>query len=111
MQLFQQSTEQPGSIFLEMVSGKFFHQLVLEPSHSRPGQAADILDLVFFTNDENMLLNLSFASALGKSQHVIVCFNIVCEIIKASSNVINYQYSKEHYQGIRKYLKEIDWKQ
>lgn len=36
-----------------------------------------------------------------------LCFNIVCEIIKASSTVIKYQYDNVDYQGIGKYLQEI----
>ena len=63
--------------FLDIVNDAFLFQHCLEPTHSRPGQVHNTLDLVF-TDEEEMIGDLEYITPLGKSQHVIIQFSLTC---------------------------------
>ena len=50
-----------------------------------------ILDLVF-TNDENIISNLSYLPGLGKSVHVLLNFGFNCYIDTCSTNFKKVQF-------------------
>ena len=57
--------------FIECIRDCFLLQHVMEPTRFRSDNVPSLLDLIF-TNEENMVLNLSTLPGLGKSDHVIL---------------------------------------
>ena len=57
--------------FYEAVREGFFTQHVTKPTRYRDGQKANILDLVF-TRDENDINSIHYCSPLGKSDHILL---------------------------------------
>jgi hypothetical protein len=50
----QQAQDHPATLFLEAIKDTFFYQHSIEPTHFRPGQRTNTLDLIF-TNEEGMV--------------------------------------------------------
>jgi hypothetical protein len=69
--------------FLTSCEDAFLHQHILEPTRGRLGQNANLLDLVF-SNEENMVTNIVYQSPLGKSDHVSLSFDFICNKVMDS---------------------------
>ena len=65
-QTCQQSQAHPACKFLEVINDNFLYQHSLEPTHSRPGQTANILNIIL-ANEEDMIADLKQTTPLGKS--------------------------------------------
>ena len=65
-----------------------------------------ILDLVF-TNDENIISNLSYLPGLGKSVHVLLNFGFNC--YTCSTNFKKYNFFKGNYAAIEEEMSTEDW--
>ena len=55
----------------------------MQPTGFRDGQEPSTLDLVF-TNEENMVNNISYSPGLGSSDHLIITFQFICYTKKPS---------------------------
>ena len=60
----------------------------MEPTSFRSDNVSSLLDLIF-TNEENMVLNLSTLPGLGKSDHVILNINLNCSIISSKESILS----------------------
>ena len=76
-----------SSIFLEGIRDCFLFQHIREPTIFRESQKPSILDLIF-TNEENMVDKINHLPSLGKSDHVVLCFNFTCFSEKPISTVL-----------------------
>ena len=65
--------------FIESVRDSFLHQFV--DFHT------SLLDLVF-ANDELLIENIDQFSPVGKSDHVIITFNIVCVVDQTNNSTL-----------------------
>ena len=63
--------------FVECFKDNYLYQHVFEPTHRRPGQREDTLELIL-TNEEQMINNLEHKAPLGKSQHGCMYFTLSC---------------------------------
>ena len=54
----------------------------------RHGQEPLILDLVI-TNEEGMIKDIEYLSPLGKSDHIVICFNFICYIQQTNKDKLN----------------------
>ena len=97
----------PGAIFMEFVHDSFLFQHVSEPTHFRGTQTPTLIDLVF-SNEENMVQNVTYKQPLGKSHHVCIYFDFICyaERTVTSSDTI-YNYRKADYEGMRKHVSNV----
>ena len=102
------SSGHPAAAFLDIVNDAFLFQHCLEPTHSRPGQVANILDLVF-TDEEEMVGDLEYITPLGKSHHVIIQFSLTCRIRPKNTAATVYRYDKADYDGMYSYLSAVNW--
>lgn len=93
--------------FVETVRDNYLFQHVKEPTRIRVNQEPSVLDLIF-TNEENMVENLTVTSALGKSDHGCVKFNFVCKSDKPNHTNRKMMYNRGNYEKIREEL-EINW--
>jgi len=89
------SSGHPAAAFLDTVNDAFLFRHCLEPTHSRPGQVANILDLVF-TDEEEVVGDLEYITPLGKSHHVIIQFSLTCRIRPKNTVATVYCIPKEH---------------
>jgi hypothetical protein len=95
-------------IFLEGLQDNFLHQFVREPTRYRVNQTPSLLDLVI-SNDENLVNNIGYKAPLGKSDHVVLTFDIDNNEHIQNSSTTRYVYHKGDYDGIRNVLGKEDW--
>ena len=85
-------------------------QNVTENTRFRSGYAPSKLDYVF-TNEDNLIDQVDYEEPLGKSDHVLLTWNIVTEFQERFCNNENkYNYWKGNYNRITGDLSEINWK-
>ena len=82
---------------LECARDCYLFQHGMQPTRFRDGQEPSTLDLVF-TNEENMVNNISYSSGLGTSDHLIITFQFICytkknELIFTISNYFQGNYT------------------
>jgi hypothetical protein len=94
--------------FLESLKDSYLFQHVENPTHKRPGEKANILDLVL-TNEENMVENLRHNEPLGKSHHHVITFEFACYSTHKDSSQRKLLLDKGNYEKIRQELEEEDW--
>ena len=63
--------------FVECIRDTFWFQHVKQPTRVRQGNEPSVLDLIF-SNEENMVEKVNFLSSLGKSDHLVLTFNLIC---------------------------------
>ena len=93
--------------FLECLQDCFFFQHVYENTRQRGSDAPSLLDLVI-TNEENLINKLEFLAPLGKSDHSVLSFDIVCEE-EAPPPVIKAVYEKGDYVRFEQMMNEVNW--
>ena len=95
--------------FQECIRDTFWFQHVKHPTRVCQGNALSVLDLIFF-NEENMVENVNFLSSLGKSDHLVLFFNLVCYTIpdSKSEQKTKMNFLKGDYTSIREELNKID---
>ena len=95
-------------IFLEGIEDCFLFQQIREPARFRDGQIHSILDLIF-TNEENMVDKINHLPNLGKSDHVVLCFNFTCLTEKPIKTYKKYNFNKGVYISCINHMSAIDW--
>ena len=80
----------------------------MEPTRFRSDNVPSLLDLIF-TNEENIVLNLSTLPGLDKSDHVILNFSFKCYTYVQSPTFKKYDFFKEKYSVIEDDLSKEDW--
>ena len=93
--------------FLECLHDCFFFQHVYENTRQRGSDAPSLLDLVI-TNEENLINKLEFLAPLGKSDHSILSFDIICEE-ETQPPVIKAVYDKGNYIKFEEIMSKIKW--
>ena len=66
-----------GSQFLDTLDDEFLTQHVTFATRFRDGQIPSTLDLIIM-RDDVQLHNLTVDAPLGRSDHVMICFDFVC---------------------------------
>ena len=96
--------------FVECIRDTFWFQHVKHPTRVRQGNEPSVLDLIF-SNEENMVEKVNFLSSLGKSDHLVLTFNLVCYTIPdfKSEQKSKLNFFKGDYVSIREELNKIDW--
>ena len=93
--------------FLECLKDCFFFQHVTENTRQRGCHAPSLLDLVI-TNEENLIDKLEYLEPLGKSDHTVLSFEIICEQ-ESQPPVIKAQYEKGNYLKFEEEMNKINW--
>ena len=94
-------------LFVECLPDCFLTQHVMQPTHKRGDQQANILDLIL-TNEGNMIEDLLYEAPLGKSHHCSLVFKFRCYAEYKSSNVKTFKYAKGDYDKLRALIRECD---
>ena len=95
---------------IDTLQDNFLFQLVDKPTRYREGQKPSLLDLII-TNEENFINDIEYCSPLGKSDHLVLQFDMICciEYIEGETQG-RYIYNKGDYKKLIEDLSKIDWK-
>lgn len=96
-----------ASRFLEIVRDNFLYQQVSQPTRVRENERESLLDLIL-TNEENMVEDLQYLPPLGKSDHLVLNFNLILYSPENETKVEKRNYFKGDYEKIRSSLKNKD---
>ena len=66
------------------------------------------MDLVL-SNEEGMIQDIEYLSPLGKSDHLVISFNLICYIQQIKRVKEIYCHEKGNYTNIREELEQINW--
>ena len=94
--------------FLEALDDCFLSQHVTEPTRFRPGETPHTLDLIF-SNEEGMVRNLCYESGLGKSDHVVLRFDLACYTRRQEECSAHPNYFKGDPARFIKMVSDVDW--
>ena len=103
------NTEDINYKFLECARDCYLFQHVSEPTRQRGTDQPKILDLVF-TNEEHMINKVEQLAPLGKSDHSILKFDIICQVDKKPPKIVK-QINRGNYEKMNELFKNIDWEQ
>jgi len=98
----------PAVSFMNCIQDLFLHQHVLEPTHYRHGQTANILDLVF-TNGEELVTDLLCTVPIGKSQHSTLTWTVTCYLQRSFTSTVKHCYNRANFEGMRELLSTASW--
>ena len=103
----RQGDAEAATHFLNNVMDNYWHQHIEDPTRARGENNPSILDLVF-TNEQDMISEITYNSPLGKSDHSTINFKYLAytETLNYSQDI--YIYNKGNYEGIKQDL-SIDW--
>ena len=93
--------------FLTVLGDNFLCQLVDQPTRFRDGQKPSLLDLVI-TNDESVVNEIRYREPLGKSDHLVLEFEISVSVPIESVTVKKLILDKGDYEAMRSDLRNRD---
>ena len=79
-------------------------QYVTDPTRDRGSNNPNVLDLIL-SYDEDIIRDVENISPLGRRDHCILTFEILCTI-----KLNNYYYKNADFDRMRIEFKKIDWK-
>ncbi len=93
---------------LSMLGDCYFNQHIFKATRGRGHNNRRLLDLIITPNDTT-IDNLEFCSPLGKSDHSVLQFSIVCEFTLTPHTKERTYFDKADYDLINSKLSLIDW--
>ena len=96
--------------FLNAVQDCLLFQHVSCPTRYRDGCDPSLLDLVL-TNEEGMVFDLEYLPGLGKSDHVILSFQVACYTTQTESGQRKLNFHRANFAELNRLLTETDWHQ
>ena len=97
-----------SSKFVSCLQDNFLSQLVSIYTRYREGQCPSLLDLVI-VNEEQMVSNIVGSSALGKSDHIVLNFDLNCYAEDKEDKPARHIFAKGDYEGLRSDLSKVNW--
>ena len=94
--------------FVECLEDNFLFQAVNKPTRWRGTDNPTVLDLIITGNEKN-IEDLEYQSPLGKSDHCVILFSLVCRTLLNENLTPRRRYNRGDYEGIRNELKNLDW--
>ena len=100
----------PETEFVEGVKDLFLFQHVFKPTRYREGSEPSVLDLIL-TNEEEMITDVLYSPGLGKSDHVVLNFDFICEVeLKTrTQKQETLNYNKGKYIALNHELSMVQW--
>ena len=96
--------------FLESIRNCFLYQHVKNPTRSRVGKRATLLDLIF-SNEKGMVSNIVHESPLGASDHACITFSFNCYLDITNSTLKKPDFHKANYNKINDALGKVNWEE
>ena len=95
-------------LFEENLRDCYLYQHITKPTRTIQEQEPSILDLVLL-NEEGMIQDIEYLSPLGKSDHLVISFNLICYIQQIKRVKEIYCHEKGNYTNVREELEQINW--
>ena len=95
-----------NNLFIECVRDNFLFQHITEPTRQWGTDTPSTLDLIF-TNEENMIYEISINASLGNSDHSIVEFKLNW-YLEGEKPIIKAMYQKGNYKEMNDILSGIN---
>ena len=94
--------------FFNTTQELFLFQNVTLPTRVRQGQYPSVLDYIF-TDEENLVDNLQYNAPLGKSDHVVLQWDLLLKVQYNVSSQQKLNYWKGNYAEISRGLRTVNW--
>ena len=85
--------------FLDCIQDTYLTQHIDEPTRWRGTDNPSLIDLVF-TNEENMVNDIDYQAPLGKSDHAVICFNLLCYTGEGRETIERKKYHLDNYDAV-----------
>ncbi len=95
--------------FLECIQNNYLIQHVTKPTRVRGTNTPSTLDLIL-TNDERIIQNIEYHSPLGKSDHSVLKFEILCYSKLQQYRKMKYYFDSANYEAMKNEVSNINWK-
>ena len=94
-----------STVFLRTIQDVMVHQMVVKPTHYRPGQQPTLIDLVL-TNTPEAVTNITHAPSLGKSHHEMLIVDILHNSKAGPYRPLplKYAYQRANFESIKREL-------
>ena len=103
--------ESAPSKFFHSMHDNFLYQHVFFPTRIREGYEPSKLDLIF-TKGEADVEDLMSCAPLGKSDHVVLEWNLVLKTrVRYTAGRKYFNYNKGDYEGMRRYFSKESWEE
>ena len=86
----------------------FLFQHITKPTRFRKDESPSLLDLVF-TNEQDMISNLSYLPPLGKSDHICIHFELLCYSAHKKADNVRYNVGAANIELMKETLGNVDW--
>jgi len=95
---------------LQRADELFLYQHIDQPTRHRDDQHHNILDHVY-TKDKSHISNIDYQAPLGKSDHVVIVFELALNANKPNpeQHTPKFNWNRGDYDAIRDSLGSIDW--
>ena len=94
--------------FLAAVQDCLLFQHVTKPTRFRDGETPNVLGLVL-TNEEGMLNQLQYSPGLGKSDHVVLTFELACYTIQSVGKLRRFNFHRADFKALNRKVSDTDW--
>ncbi len=94
--------------FLECIQDNFLTQHITKPTRVRGTYTPNVLDLLL-TDDEKIIRNIEYHSPLGKSDHAVLQFEILCYSRLHQYRKLKYYFDSANYDAMKKDFENIKW--
>jgi hypothetical protein len=94
--------------FMDTTLDNFLHQHVDKPTRYRENDSPSTIDLVF-TNEDDMVEDIDYNSALGLSDHLTLLIKYNCYWSQEKQTKKVKLYHKADYGSMKESLNQIDW--
>ena len=98
-----------SNLFFNTTQELFLFQHVSEATRVRQHQTPSTLDYVF-TDEENLIDVIRYEAPLGKSDHVVLTWNLLLAVQEIDSKQIKFDYHRGNYSDIQNSLQAVNWK-
>lgn len=94
--------------FIETLQDNFLTQFLDQPTRHRQGQKPNIDDLLI-SNHEDIIQEIMYMDHLGKSDHLVIGFNIQCRPDCTNKRYTKYKIKRGDFQKMDKIMAEQNW--
>ncbi len=94
--------------FLECIQNNYLTQHITRPTRVRGTDTPHILDLIL-TDDERIIRDINYHSPLGKSDHAVLSFDILCYSKVQQYKKLKYFFDSANYEAMKRELASINW--
>ncbi len=94
--------------FLECLQSIYMTQHITKPTRVRGTDTPNVLDLLL-SDDEKIIRNIEHQSPLGKSDHAVLQFNILCYSKVEQYKKLKYYFDSANYQAMKTEFSSINW--